>query len=419
MRAVTCLVQRLSAAARSPQHLEAARSACSVALSRKTPGAAAAATAATSAAACRPGRAPGQLRSVSARGSAAAAGSTGGTLAGEVCSLDCRLLDVPGPLAEEVAEVLLAYGAQSVAVQEFRPAGAVEQEIFADDHAEGRVWDRCTVVAYFPPEVDAAGILESTAADFGLADRQRSVEPVRTQDWEQSIKDSYQPSQVAEGLWIVPVWSEPADPAATNILLEPGLAFGTGDHPTTRLCLRWLQRLQREGSLAGAALMDYGTGSGVLAVAALLLGADGAVGTDVEPLAVKATNANAALNGVADRLAAYQCAADLQREEPLAAAGVPPEGRLFDVTVANILQGPLVGLAPRLAAYTRPGGLLGLSGILQEQAPSVVEAYSPWFEGFAVEAEDRWALVTARRRTGSSGDEAAAERHQQQQQADG
>lgn len=335
--------------------------------------------------------------------SIAATGSGGGTLAGEVCSLDCRLLDVPGAVAEEVAEVLLAYGAQSVAVQEFRPAGAAEQEIFADEHADGRVWDRCTVVAYFAPEADAAGILESTAADFGLADRQRSVEPVRTQDWEQSIKDSYQPSQVAGGLWIVPVWSEPPEPAATNILLEPGLAFGTGDHPTTRLCLRWLQRLQHEGGLSGAAVMDYGTGSGVLAVAALLLGAGRAVGTDIEPLAVKATEANAALNGVSGRLAAYQCAADLQQEEPLAAAGAPPQERLFDMTVANILQGPLVGLAPRLAAYTRPGGLLGLSGILQEQAPAVVEAYSPWFEGFAVEAEDRWALVTARRRTEGGG----------------
>lgn len=231
-------------------------------------------------------------------------------------------------------------------------------------------------------------------------------------------------------------------------------------------------------------------GSGVLAVAALLMGAEGAVGTDVEPLAVKSTVANAALNGVGDRLASYLCAgepaapvkgaaaaggssqdeggrvarrtrlpaellhtaraplrplpptllphaADLEREEPLAAAGVPPEGRLFSVTVANILQGPLVGLAPRLASYTRPGGLLGLSGgaaallplcasadpavrsaalrcpgvthmprrlpslpagILQEQAPAVVEAYSPWFEGFQVAADDRWALVTATRR---------------------
>ncbi|KAI7836968.1 hypothetical protein COHA_009152 [Chlorella ohadii] len=352
-------------------------------------------------------------------------------MAGEVCSLKCCLLDVPGGVAEEVAEVLLAYGAQSVAVEEYRPDGAREQEIFADEHAEGRVWDRCIVVAYFPPEeVAAAGLLETTAADFGLSHQHVSVEAVRTQDWEQSIKsweqsvqecgllvpsyphflpvmplgweqglrDSYQPAQVGEGLWIVPVWSQPPDPAAVNIRLEPGLAFGTGDHPTTRLCLRWLQALQQRGVLQGAAVMDYGTGSGVLAVAALLMGAARAVGTDIEPLAVKATVSNAVLNSVADRLDAYACAASLEQQEPLAAAGVPEERRQFEVTVANILQGPLVALAPRLAAYTKPGGLLGLSGILQEQTPAVLEAYGPYFEGFEVQTEDRWALVTAVRK---------------------
>ncbi|KAI3424280.1 hypothetical protein D9Q98_009835 [Chlorella vulgaris] len=318
-------------------------------------------------------------------------------MAAEVCSIKCCLADVPGGMAEEVAEVLLAYGAQSVAVEEYRPSGGPEQEIYAD--TEGRVWDRCTVVAYFPPEEDGAAILASTAADFGLQDRKQLVEAVRTQDWEQSIRDSYQPAQVGEGLWIVPIWSQAPDPAATNIILEPGLAFGTGDHPTTRLCLRWLQRLQQAGSLDGAAVMDYGAGSGVLAVAALLMGAERAVGSDVEPLAVKATQANAALNGVSERLAAYLCAADLKQPEPLAAAGIEPQQRLFEVTVANILQGPLLDLAPRLAAYTKPGGLLGLSGILQEQTAAVMEAYSPWFQSFQVEGEERWALVTAVRRT--------------------
>lgn len=364
----------------------------------------------------------------------------------EVCSLKCSLLDVPGSLAEEVAEVLLAYGAQSTAVEEYRPAGAAEQELFHDDAwaegggAGGRVWDRCTVVAYMPPDVSEKGgawrglllsllaaaccslacprcaacpssqlarpafplskqldggeVLASTAADFGLSQLQRLVEEVRTQDWEQSIRascergaalhgcaaagvsvarspcspprsrqppstsprddpflrsqDSYQPAQVGEGLWIVPIWCEPPDAAATNIILEPGglggggccgwvllllppcpassslpgllnpsspiitagLAFGTGDHPTTRLCLRWLQGLQASGALQGASVMDYGAGSGVLAVAALLMGAARAVGTDVEPLAVKSTLANAALNGVGDRLASYLCAGE-------------------------------------------------------------------------------------------------------------
>ncbi|PRW20360.1 ribosomal L11 methyltransferase isoform B [Chlorella sorokiniana] len=346
-----------------------------------------------------PGRRQQQQRQQLGIRARAASSESGGSMAGEVCSLKCCLLDVPGGVAEEVAEVLLAYGAQSVAVEEYRPDGAHEQEIFADEHAEGRVWDRCTVVAYFPPEeVGAAGLLETTAADFGLSHQHVTVEAVRTQDWEQSIKDSYQPAQVGEGLWIVPVWSQPPDQAATNIRLEPGLAFGTGDHPTTRLCLRWLQALQQRGALQGAAVMDYGTGSGVLAVAALLMGATRAVGTDIEPLAVKATQSNAALNSVAERLDAYTCAASLEQQEPLAAAGVPEQQRQFEVTVANILQGPLVALAPRLAGYTKPGGLLGLSGILQEQTPAVLEAYGPFFEGFEVQTEDRWALVTAVRK---------------------
>ncbi|GAB4816382.1 hypothetical protein N2152v2_003428 [Parachlorella kessleri] len=361
------------------------------------------------------------------------------TLAGEVCSYKCRVFDIPGGQAEDVADVLMAYGAQSVSIEEFRQEGAPEQEIFvADKSAADRLWDRCTVVAYFAREADAAevleaadaaGILEAMKADCGLDHHGQAIEAVRAQDWEEAIrvgagcctpgagvasfaawhalesyavnsavaglhKDSYQPTAVEEGLWIVPVWSSPVEPAAINILLEPGLAFGTGDHPTTRLCLKWLRRLQ----LGGASVMDYGTGSGVLAIAGLLMGASRAVGTDVEPLSIKAARANAAHNAVADRLAVYQCSPRADDEEPLDAAGVPQDQRQFDVVVANILQGPLLSLAPRLAAYAKPGAALGLSGILREQAPGVIQAYSPYFEGFEVTGEDNWALVTARRK---------------------
>jgi ribosomal protein L11 methyltransferase len=170
--------------------------------------------------------------------------------------------------------------------------------------------------------------MASVTTGFGLASLRRAVEPVRPRDWEASIRDAYQPVQLSPGFWIVPSWAPAPDPGATNIVLEPGLAFGTGDHPTTRLCLRWLRALP---ALRGAAVMDYGTGSGVLAVAALVLGAARAVGTDVEALAVKAAAQNAALNGVAGALRVLRCGADLAAGEPLEEAGVEGEAALFDV----------------------------------------------------------------------------------------
>lgn len=180
-------------------------------------------------------------------------------------------------------------------------------------------------------QVDAAAIATDSAAALGLASAAIHVEEVRAQDWESSIKDSYQPVEVSPGLWIVPTWAQPPDSGAINLILEPGLAFGTGDHPTTRLCLTWLRQLQRAGHLKQSTVMDYGTGSGILATAALLLGASRAVGTDVEPLAVKAAAQNAAINGVSGSFVPLLCAADLHAPEPLEEAGLGLSQRTFDV----------------------------------------------------------------------------------------
>jgi ribosomal protein L11 methyltransferase len=203
-------------------------------------------------------------------------------------------------------------------------------------------------------------VVAQAAAAFGLPPFPLGaplVEEIRAQDWEASIRESYLPVEVGPGLWVVPAWSPPpSDPGAVVVLLEPGLAFGTGDHPTTRLCLRWLHA-QR---LGGRSVMDYGTGSGVLAAAALVMGAARAVGTDVEPLAVRAAAQNAALNGVGARLTALVCSADVAGEEPMAAAGAPPEERLFDVCVNVRPAVPppppalCVGAALRCAAVRRP-----------------------------------------------------------------
>ncbi|KAK9838119.1 hypothetical protein WJX81_002386 [Elliptochloris bilobata] len=299
----------------------------------------------------------------------------------DICSLRCTVEDESGESASDLCDALLGSGAQSASVEEFRPQGLAEQPLYSG--SERRVWERCTVTTHFPPGTDVAAALKRAAAWTGRTQPLRyQIAEVVAEEWVQTIRDSYRPSKVADRLWIIPDWCEPPDAGAVNVRLEPGLAFGTGEHPTTRLCLRWLHA--RRSDLAGRRVMDYGTGSGVLAVAALLLGAESAAATDVDPLAVRAAGANAALNGVADRLVAVPCEADPHSPEPLRTAGAlaTAGSASFDVCVANILQGPLLALAPRLAGYSVPGGLLALSGILAAQAPAVQAAYAPYFSGF-------------------------------------
>jgi ribosomal protein L11 methyltransferase len=187
----------------------------------------------------------------------------------------------------------------------------------------------------------------------------------------------FEPIRAGERLWIVPTWHEPPDPHAINIVLDPGAAFGTGSHPTTRLVLAWLEREVRPGDR----VLDYGCGSGILAIAALKLGAACALGVDVDPMALEAARYNASRNGVALELA------DAERAVPHAAR----------VTVANILANPLRMLAPLLAAHTLPGGALALSGILEEQAASVIDAYRP-HAALSIEGRDAgWVLLAGRR----------------------
>jgi len=325
----------------------------------------------------------------------------------------CRRIIVPGlsgDAADFLSDMLLGYGAQSVMVQEHRPPGAPEQQIYEDGSGPTPLWDKCDVVAYFALEEDAGAVLQGAAEvlqDAGLlqqlpASQQQqqqaegllhfSAEEVVNEQWVEQIKASYVPIKISDSLYIVPEWSSPEDPAAINIILQPGVAFGTGEHPTTRLCLQRLQQLD----LTGRTVMDYGAGSGVLALAALKLGASCAVGTDVDSLAVRAASRNAELNGVSERMKVLLCGPSLDDPEPLQQAGVAlpsPEG--FSLVVANILRGPLVELAPRLAGYAAPGAQLVLSGILAEQVPDVKEAYQEYFSGFDVTTEGSWACVTA------------------------
>lgn len=193
--------------------------------------------------------------------------------------------------------------------------------------------------------------------------------------------DNFHPMRFGERLWIVPSWHAAPEPDAVNLLLDPGLAFGTGTHPTTSLCLQWLDAQQ----LQGKTLIDFGCGSGILAIAGLLLGAEHAVGTDIDIQALEASRDNARRNQIADeRFDLY-----LPEQMPDTPA---------DVLVANILAGPLVSLAPRLASLVKPGGLLALSGILAEQTDEILQAYRADFELDPVADQEGWIRVSGRRR---------------------
>jgi ribosomal protein L11 methyltransferase len=201
---------------------------------------------------------------------------------------------------------------------------------------------------------------------------------IADEDWVRATQAQFAPVRITQRLWIVPSWCAAPDPAAINVTLDPGLAFGTGTHPTTRLCLEWLA-----GELpANASLLDYGCGSGILAIAASMLGAARVTGVDIDAQAVLAARANAAANGV-DAVFALP--------DGLGAVGT------FDVVVANILANPLRLLAPALAVRTRPGGHIVLSGILGDQAAEVAAAYAPWFIIDRWKDDDGWVALAGER----------------------
>lgn len=320
-----------------------------------------------------------------------------------VCNTMCSVLGVEGPKSDDFCDALMTFGAQAAWIEEAVPDLEESQPIFMDPIPGrgaqwlGVRWFNCRIVALFPPdchreELEAAvhRSARTAACDSAL---ELSWSSVYEADWEAQVRASYVPLQLTDDLWIIPEWCEPPDPSKTNLLLKPGLAFGTGEHATTRLCLRWLQNQD----LARKSVIDYGCGSGILAIGSLLYGASHVVGVDVDALAVRASTLNAELNGVDGRSEFYVTAPSSEEPEPLAAAGASRHCG-FDVCMANILRPALLDLQPRLAAYVRQGGTIALSGILEHQAPDVVEAYSRDFADLRVALEGEWALVTGIKR---------------------
>jgi len=282
-------------------------------------------------------------------------------------------LIVPGAQAEALSDALEAQGAISTDLADADADTAAEREIFAEPGEQAAFWQRCRVTALFPETSDVSAALESS----GVAALHASIDRLEDADWVALTQRQFEPIRAGQRLWIVPTWHEAPRPGDVNIVLDPGAAFGTGSHPTTRMCLAWLE----QNVHAGDSVLDYGCGSGILAIAALRLGAERATGVDVDPLALEAARYNSSRNGVV---------LDVRD----ARGGI--DGT-FTITVANILANPLRMLAPVIGSRTQPGGVLALSGILEDQADAVVEAYAPWAALEPAARDGAWVLLAGRR----------------------
>ncbi|NWL80603.1 50S ribosomal protein L11 methyltransferase [Pseudomonas taiwanensis] len=289
--------------------------------------------------------------------------------------LQVRLAITPEQ-AETYEDALLEVGAVSVTFMD-----AEDQPIFEPDLGTTPLWSNTHLLALFEADTDEASLVAHLELLTGGALPEHQIERIEDQDWERSWMDNFQPMRFGRRLWIVPSWHDAPEPGAVNLLLDPGLAFGTGTHPTTALCLEWLDGQE----LDDCEVLDFGCGSGILAIAALLLGARQAVGTDIDPQALEASRDNASRNGIDPARFPVYLPADLPAK--------PAE-----VVVANILAGPLVSLAPQITSLVAPGGRLALSGILAEQAEEVRAAYTDAFDLDPTAEKDGWVRISGVRR---------------------
>ena len=287
-------------------------------------------------------------------------------------------LDTTSDHAEILEDLLLQAGACAVTLQD-----AKDQPVYEPELGTTPLWQNTIVVGLFDAQTRTDDLIPFLETNAGLEPFPRhKIELVEDKDWEREWMTHFHPMQFGQRLWVCPSWKEVPDPNAINLMLDPGLAFGTGTHPTTALCLRWLDQQEQ---LNEQEIIDYGCGSGILAIAALLLGAHSAVGVDLDPQALEATLENARRNQIpAGKLAVF-----LPGDEPDEQA---------DVVLANILAGPLTQLAGKLASLTRTGGSIALSGILAEQADDIVQTYEQWFIMDDPITFDGWAMLSGKRR---------------------
>lgn len=281
--------------------------------------------------------------------------------------------------AETVEDLLMALGADAVSMDD-----ALDQPLYEPDLGTTPLWNSTRVTGLFKGDQDLDAVQSQLQSLYHAETAQPlgdiEVELLEDREWERAWMDDFQPMRFGQRLWICPSWHTPPADDAVNLMLDPGLAFGTGTHPTTALCLEWLD----SADIAGKDVIDYGCGSGILGLAALLLGAKHVIGVDMDPQALEASRENASRNQVADeRLDLY-----LPEAAPKAKA---------DILLANILAQPLMQLAPLLADSVRPGGWIVLSGILANQSDELMQRYEHWFDMEDPAERDGWIRLQGRR----------------------
>lgn len=277
--------------------------------------------------------------------------------------------------AETLEAALEDAGAEAITLTD-----GADDPLFEPPLGATPLWRDTVITALFAADRPLQPLLHLLRASSGLPLAEFRAEQLQDQSWERAWLDNFKPMQFGKRLWVVPTTFTPPDATAINLILDPGLAFGTGTHETTALCLEWLD----QADLAGKTVIDFGCGSGILAIAALLCGADHATGCDIDPQALIASTDNARQNGVADRL---------QLHLPDTLPATPA-----NVLLANILAAPLISLSEQLAQLTLPGGALVLSGILVRQAEEVRDTYARWFNMDAPVVRGDWARLTGKRR---------------------
>ena len=289
-----------------------------------------------------------------------------------IIDTDCRH-------AEPLADALLDAGALSASIEDADAGTPDETPQFGEPGSITTPgWARSRVVALLDAGTDVDELLEACAEAAGLGGVPAyALETVEEQNWVQLTQSQFEPIRVSGRLWIVPSWHTAPDPDAIVLVLDPGMAFGTGSHPTTRLCLEWLERTVTPG----VSVLDYGCGSGILAIAAARLGATDVLGVDIDPQAVTAARNNAERNGVDVRF--DDSAAEIRGQ--------------FDLVVANILSNPLKALAPAICSHVHPGGRLALSGILAAQAEELIAAYAPWIPLAVADTREGWVCLAGRK----------------------
>lgn len=275
--------------------------------------------------------------------------------------------------AEQIGELLMDSGALSATFTDSQ-----DTPIFEPLPGETRLWGDTDITGLYEADTEMLSVLAMLNASPLLNENfSHKIELLEDKDWEREWMDKFHPMKFGKRLWICPSWKPVPDENAVNVMLDPGLAFGTGTHPTTALCLAWLDGQD----LTDKIIIDFGCGSGILAIAALKLGAKRVIGIDIDPQAILASRDNAGRNGVSDQL-------ELYLPEDL------PKGVLADVLVANILAGPLRELSTHIEALVKPNGALALSGILEQQTEGVIDVYSEWFSMEAPQIKEEWARLS-------------------------